>query len=227
MNPEPSLQKYTLNYDRIYEYRFQGVKAEKKKLTWSLIANFIHQKLGEPERILDPAAGNCEFINFSPAKEPWALDMNPLTHEHAVEGVKVIIGNNLEIELPQEYFDGVYISNFLEHLHSQEEVGFFLERMYKSLKPGGKIAIMGPNFRHCYREYFDFADHTVILSELGLAEHLYGAGFDLKEIHDKFLPLSFRGGLPVSKFLVQTYLNIPFFWRFFGKQFLLIGQKPL
>lgn len=226
MDPQTKIAKYTLNYDRIYEYRFQGVKADKKALTWSLIADFIHQKLGQPKRILDPAAGNCEFINFSPSEEPWALDMNPLTHEHAAEGVKVIIGNNLEIELPSEYFDGVYISNFLEHLHSQEEVGFFLERMFNALKPGGKIAIMGPNFRHCYREYFDFADHTVILSELGLAEHLYGAGFNLAEVHDRFLPLSFRGGLPVNKFLVQTYLNIPFFWRFFGKQFLLIGEKP-
>lgn len=227
MNPDHPTLSYTLNYDRIYEYRFQGVDTSKKQLTWSLIAEFIQKKLHNPTRLLDPAAGNCEFINLSPAQERWALDMNPLTHEHAAEGVKVIIGNNLEVDIPENYFDGVYISNFLEHLHSQEEVGFFLERMFRALKPGGRIAVMGPNFKHCYREYFDFADHTVILSELGLAEHLYGAGFDLEEIHDRFLPLSFRGGLPVNKFLVQTYLNLPFFWRFFGKQFLLIAQKPM
>ncbi len=84
---------------------------------------------------------------------------------------------------------------------------------------------MGPNFKYVYKEYFDFADHTVVLSELGVAEHLYGAGFEVETIHPRFLPLSFRGGLPVNKFLVQCYLAMPWAWRFFGKQFLLIGRK--
>jgi hypothetical protein len=39
---------------------------------------------------------------------------------------------------------------------------------------------MGPNFKYCYKEYFDFADHSVILSELGVAEHLYGRALPLK-----------------------------------------------
>jgi hypothetical protein len=31
--------------------------------------------------------------------------------------------------------------------------------------------------------------------------------------------------MPVTDFLVKTYLNLPVFWPFFGKQFLLIAQK--
>jgi hypothetical protein len=84
---------------------------------------------------------------------------------------------------------------------------------------------MGPNFKYAYREYFDFADHSVCLSELGAAEHLVGAGFNIAKIYPRFLPLSFRGGLPVNKFLIQAYLQMPFAWRFFGKQFLLVAQK--
>ncbi len=215
-----------MNYDRIYQYRFQGVDKNKKLSTWKIIAAFIHEKLGQPNSMIDPAAGDCEFINQVPANEKWAVDMGEHTKHAAKEGVKVVIGNNLEVELPQNYFEGVYVSNFLEHLHSQEDVAMFLERMFSILKPGGQIAIMGPNFKYCAKNYFDFADHTVILTELGVAEHLYGAGFEVKEVHDRFLPLSFRGKIPVTDFLVKMYFKMPFAWRFMGKQFLLIAKKP-
>jgi ubiquinone/menaquinone biosynthesis C-methylase UbiE len=214
-----------MNYDRIYEYRFRGVDAHKKQFTWRNIASYIHQRLHLPEKVLDPAAGNCEFINNVPAAERWAIDMSPLTATAAGRGVKVITGNTLEVDIPSNYFNGVFVSNFLEHLESQEQVALFLGRMYNALTPGGRIAIIGPNFKYCYKEYFDFADHTVILSELGVAEHLYGAGFAIESVHARFLPLSFRGRMPVTDFLVKTYLNLPVFWPFFGKQFLLIAQK--
>jgi SAM-dependent methyltransferase len=215
-----------MNYERIYNYRFKGINRDKKLLTWKIIAEFIYNKLGKPNAVIDPAAGDCEFINQIPSTERWAVDMSPLTKDMAQPNVKVVTGNNLEVDLPKNYFDGVYISNFLEHLHSQEEVAKFLERMFEIIKPGGKIAVMGPNFKYCAKNYFDFADHTVILSELGVAEHLYGAGFEINEIHPKFLPLSFRGGIPVNEFLVKMYFKMPFAWKIMGKQFLLIAQKP-
>lgn len=215
-----------MNYDRIYEYRFKGIDAEKKQRTWQLISEFIQKKLHAPKTILDPAAGNCEFINSFPGpSEKWAVDMNEQLRKYASPEVKVIIGNNLQVELPENYFEGVFISNFLEHLESQKEVAFFLERMYKSMKKGGRIAIIGPNFKHVANEYFDFADHTVILSDLGVAEHLYGAGFEIEKIYSRFLPLSFRGRIPVNDFLVRTYLKFPLFWNIMGKQFLIIGRK--
>ena len=216
-----------MNYDRLYEYRFKGVDRNKKLSTWKIIAEFIHEKLGKPSSMIDPAAGDCEFINQVPATERWAVDMGEHTKRAAQSDVKVVIGNNLDVSLPLNYFEGVYVSNFLEHLHSQEDVATFLERMFAILKPGGKIAIMGPNFKYCAANYFDFADHTVILTELGVAEHLYGAGFEVKEVHNRFLPLSFRGKIPVTDFLVKMYFQMPFAWRFMGKQFLLVAQKPM
>ncbi|MDZ4668200.1 MAG: methyltransferase domain-containing protein [bacterium] len=216
-----------MNYDRIYEYRFKGVDKNKKLSTWKIIAEFMYGKLGNPASVIDPAAGDCEFINQVPAAERWAVDMGEHTQRAAQKDIKVVIGNNLKVNLPLNYFEGVYVSNFLEHLHTQEDVANFLERMFAILKPGGKIAIMGPNFKYCAANYFDFADHTVILTELGVAEHLYGAGFEVKEVHDRFLPLSFRGKIPVTDFLVKMYFQMPFAWRFMGKQFLLVAQKPL
>jgi SAM-dependent methyltransferase len=215
-----------MNFDRIYEYRFHGVDEQKKRIVWEEIAAFMYQKLAKPGSILDPAAGKCELINAIPGTEKWAVDLNDyFIKKYADPDVKIVIGDIFKVSLPDNYFDGVFISNFLEHLNTQEEVAALLEKMYGCLKPGGKIAIMGPNFKYAYRQYFDFADHTIILSDLGLAEHVYGAGFKIDQIYSKFLPLSFRGGLPVNRFLIKMYLSFPVAWRIFGKQFLLIATK--
>jgi hypothetical protein len=97
--------------------------------------------------------------------------------------------------------------------------------MFKTLKPGGRIAIMGPNFKYCQNEYFDFADHKMILTHLSLEEHIYSAGFDVIKVVPRFLPVSFRGRFPINKLIVRTYLLMPLLWKFFGKQFLIIAEK--
>ncbi len=215
-----------MNYQRIYEYRFQGVDLNKKNEVWKEICELISRLTKSPKIVLDPAGGMCEFINNFQAEEKWAIDLNQeFIGKYANDSVKQVIGDILTIDLPEKYFELGFISNFLEHLHSQNEVAEFLEKMFVSVKEDGYIVVMGPNFKYAYGEYFDFADHTVCLTELGVAEHLAGAGFEIVKIYPKFLPLSFRGKLPVNKFLVQMYLKMPFFWNFFGKQFLVIGKK--
>jgi SAM-dependent methyltransferase len=215
-----------MNFQRIYEYRFKDIDLVKKNIVWREVAEFIFEMTGRPQVILDPAGGMCEFINNVPAAEKWAIDLNEtFLTKYANSEVKRVIGNNLEAEVPRDYFDLVFVSNFLEHLNSQSQVGEFLQKIFEVVKPGGFIAVMGPNFKYAYREYFDFADHTVCLSETGAAEHLVGAGFDIVKLYSRFLPLSFRGGLPVSKFLVRAYLKMPFAWRFLGKQFLIVAKK--
>lgn len=215
-----------MNFQKIYEYRFKDVNHRQKQIVWQEIARYVYGLANQPETVLDPAGGMCEFINNVPSAEKWTIDLNrEFLDRYADASVKQVIGNNLTVELPDDYFDLVFISNFLEHLDSQEQVAEFLGKMSRALKKGGSIVIMGPNYKYAYREYFDFADHTVCLTEMGVAEHLAGAGFNISKIHPRFLPMSFRGGLPVNKFLVSTYLKMPFAWRFFGKQFLLLAQK--
>jgi len=97
--------------------------------------------------------------------------------------------------------------------------------MYDALKKGGRIALIGPNFKYSYRQYYDFADHKIPLTELSVMEMLYSEGFSTILIYPKFLPLSFRGRLPLNKYLVRLYLNLPLLWKLFGKQFLIIAQK--
>lgn len=215
-----------MDLDRIYAYRFQGIDRARRDVVWRELSAYLHRRMGRPRVMLDPAAGTCEFINHVPSAERWAVDMNAaFLDQYAGPDVNHVVADTLHAELPVDHFDGIFVSNFLEHLTSQEDVARFLTKMHGHLRSGGRIAVMGPNFKYAYREYFDFADHTVVLSELGVAEHLFGAGFEVEHVHPRFLPLSFRSGPPPNRTLVRAYLRMPWAWRFFGKQFLVIGRK--
>jgi SAM-dependent methyltransferase len=194
---------------------------------WAEIGPFIYRHLGSPERVLDPAAGRCEFINSVPARERWGVDLVAYEESWAAPEVKMLVGDAMTLDLPADYFDAIWVSNFLEHLATQLEVAAFLERMLRRLAPGGRIAIMGPNFRYCVKDYFDCADHNVILTHVGVEEHLYAAGFDIESVAPQFLPYSFRGRLPPSPALTRRYLATPLAWRLLGKQFLVVGRRPL
>lgn len=214
-----------MNYQRLYEYRFKDVDQSVRTATWAPIAEHVYGLMGHPSVVLDPAAGRGEFINAVPAAERWAVDTVEYDEGTHAPGVKVLVSDIFEAELPDEHFDGVFVSNFLEHLLTQEQVATFLERMHATLRPGGRIAVMGPNFRYCANEYFDMADHTLIFTHRAIAEHLYAAGFAVERIIPRYLPYSFRSRLPASAALTRRYLRTPAAWRVLGKQFLLVGRR--
>jgi SAM-dependent methyltransferase len=214
-----------INYERMYAYRFRHVNQAGRQAVWREIARYAHDRMGRPERVLDPAAGRGEFITAVPAAERWGVDLVG----HGVPesaGVKMIISDIMDAGLPEAYFDGVFMSNFLEHLPDQNAVAAVLCKLYSAMEPGGRIAVVGPNFRYCARTYFDCADHTVVLSHVAVAEHLYAAGFEVTSVSPRFLPYSFRGLLPPSPLLTRMYLHTPPAWRLLGKQFLVLGRKP-
>jgi Methyltransferase domain len=214
-----------INLERLYEYRFRDVDQDARDLVWREIAGYIHDRLGSPVHVLDPAAGRGEFIVAVPAGERWGVDR--VSHGRTeLCGVKMIIADIMEADLPADYFDGVFLSNFLEHLPDQNAVADVLARLYGTMQAGGRIAIIGPNFKYCAKEYFDCADHIVILSHIAVTEHLHAAGFEVVAAHPKFLPFSFRGIFPPSARLTRIYLRVPLLWRLLGKQFLVIGRKP-
>jgi 2-polyprenyl-3-methyl-5-hydroxy-6-metoxy-1,4-benzoquinol methylase len=213
-----------MNHQRLYEYRFRDVAQTTRSQAWTEIAAHVYRELGRPQRTLDPAAGRGEFINAVPSPERWAVDAVDYDEGTHDPGVNVVVSDIFEADLPQGYFDAVWVSNFLEHLPTQEAVATFLEKMRETLRSGGRIGVMGPNFRYCAKEYFDCADHTLIFTHIAIAEHLYAAGFEPIRIVPRFLPYSFRGRLPAGPRLIRRYLQTPQAWPLLGKQFLVIGQ---
>lgn len=184
-----------IDYMRLYEFRHRNADQSARQAVWKVIASDIYERMGRPEVVLDPAAGRCEFINAVPARERWIVDRLDQSQDRDAS-VKAIIADVLDADLPAEHFDGVFVSNFLEHLPNHEAIAEFLTQMRGTMRSGGRIAIMGPNFKYCYREYFDCADHVVALSHVSVEEHAYAAGFKIECVKARYLPYSFRGCFP-------------------------------
>jgi len=213
-----------LDLGRVYDDRFKGLHEEQRQQTWAEIAPFIFERFGRPDRVLDVASGLGEFIANVPAKERWAVDL--VDHGvTSVPGVTCRIASFLDADLPEDHFDLVFISNVLEHLASPDEVARFLARARGVLAHGGVVVILGPNFKHTTKVYFDCSDHILALTDVSVTEHLHAAHFRVIEATAKFLPFSFRSKLPNSPFLVRNYLKVPLAWKILGKQFLVAGRK--
>jgi len=73
--------------------------------------------------------------------------------------------------------------------------------------------------------YWDFWDHCIPLTELSVSELLRMKGFSVDECIARFLPFSMSTGRTPPLFTVSLYLKMPFVWRFFGKQFLVVAHK--
>lgn len=213
-----------MNYERLYAYRFRDIDQDSRAAVWDEIAPHVHGLMGSPQTVLDPAAGRGEFIGSIPAKERWAVDEVDYPEAMRPDGIEVVTSRIMDAELPSNHFDGVFASNFLEHLHDQEAIADFLGRMREVMVSGGRIAIMGPNYRYCSKDYWDCADHYVALTHVAIAEHLYAAGFEPEKVIPRYLPYSFRGILPPSQRLTRLYLQMPLAWKVLGKQFLVIGR---
>ena len=150
--------------------------------------------------------------------------LSTIPRRKTAPGVKTLIGDIFEVDLPRGYFDGVFASNLLEHFRQPEDIAAFLERMRECLAPEGVLTIMGPNFKYCAREYFDCADHLLALTEVSVQEHLFATGYDVVDVVPRFLPFSFRGRLPPSPRFTALYLQNPLLWRVLGKQFLILAK---
>lgn len=214
-----------MNYQKLYSFRFRHVNQKSREVVWGEIAKYISTKSNQPLRVLDPACGSGEFINSCAANDKWAVDIGGSGSELHPD-ITFIGESFFEATLPKKYFDLIFMSNILEHMESQAMVNKFLQKAFMHLRPGGIVVVLGPNFKYCSKEYFDFADHTVVLTHFSVEEHLIAANFDLISTTARFLPFSFRQSLPSTKITTKWYLKSSWLWRFFGKQFLVIAKRP-
>jgi SAM-dependent methyltransferase len=136
-----------------------------------------------------------------------------------------LVGAGHLSEIPINSIDVVFTSNFLEHLENKRECTTVFEQVWKILKPGGRFIVMGPNIHYAYRVYWDYYDHNLALSELSVSEGLQQCRFQVERMIPRFLPYTMKTSLPINNFFIRLYLKLPYVWRFFGKQFLVIACK--
>jgi len=121
--------------------------------------------------------------------------------------------------------DAAFVSNLLEHLDDKAHVMELLREVHRVLKPGGRIVVLMPNIRFAYREYWDFFDHQVPLTEKAVVEACIMAGYRPIKVIPAFLPYTTKSRLPQWGILVRIYLAVPLLWRIFGKQALVVAEK--
>lgn len=209
-------------FDKLYANRFSEAERESRNKIWKVLCrDFFQRFVSTQDTVVDLGAGLCEFINFIKAGKKIAVDELIITR-FAHSDVKIL--DDIE-KLEPLSADVIFMSNFLEHLLSIDDVMKKLSRLRQALKQGGRLIIMGPNIRFAYKDYWIFFDHRIPLTDLSLAELLAAMDFRLTKIVPKFLPFTTKSGYPKWSWLVKTYLKMPFLWRIFGRQYLIICEK--
>ena len=214
--------------DRLYRHRFPQEMLSARNQVWNVLCrSWFSHYIPVNASVIEIAAGYCEFINNISASERVAIDLNPETRLHAAGNVTVheVAAEHVAQVVPLNHFDVAFMSNFLEHCISKDQVLSVLGGVRSVLKPGGRLLILGPNYRYCSREYFDFFDHHLALTEKSVAEALELAGFEITTIEPRTLPFTFRSRLPTWSWLVSLYLRLRPIWRIFGAQFFIVAQK--
>ena len=212
---------------KIYDRRFSST-AEYRNRVWKILcADYFSRYIPIDSAVLDLGCGYGEFINNISALEKHGMDLNPATKQYLQPSIHFHEQDcSAAWPLPSGSLDCVFTSNFFENLPNKSSLSKTLEQAFKSLKRVGKLIAMGPNIRFLTAEYWDFYDHHVILTEKSLAEALEIAGFQILENHAQFLPYSLVNTKPVPDFFIKLYLQWKLVWKWKGKQFLLIAQKP-
>ncbi len=212
----------------LYDLRFTKTGVEKRRAVWKQLCQHFFSRFITPDSVvLDIACGYGEFINNIVARKKYAVDLNEDSPAQLNPDVTFFLTEATDLSaLPRNEIDTAFTSNFLEHFRDKTQLDAFLRELFDVLKPGGQFIVLGPNIRYCYREYWDYYDHYLPLSDHSLVEALALAGFRAETVIDRFLPFTMNNNAPTADFVIRTYLKLPFAWKFFGKQFLVIARKP-
>lgn len=210
-----------------YQQRFQGADSYRESV-WKILCKDFFSKYIKPDfAVLDLGAGWGEFSRNILAAKKYSMDLNPDCGKRVVDH-STFLQQDCSIAWPinDGQLDAVFTSNFFEHLPSKDLVDRTLSEAFRCLKSGGKIICLGPNIKFVQGSYWDYWDHFIPITEVSMAEALSLKGFSVTEKVDRFLPYTMSGGTNPPLFTVKLYLKLRFAWRFFGKQFLVVAQKP-
>jgi SAM-dependent methyltransferase len=192
---EPPIRQSAGEHGSVYDLRFGERERSAKEAVWREIGRFLQRRY-IPE---------------------WSK----------VLGVRFVQSDGLRLAeaVPNNYFDVVFMSNYLEHLDSAESVVEQLRVARRVLRVGGRVIVLQPNIKLVGTAYWDFIDHRVPLTAESLVEAATFAGFATHDVIGRFLPYSVKGRLPASGALVRAYLAFPPAWRVMGKQTLYVGER--
>lgn len=211
----------------VYATRFDARDRRQKDALWREIVRFLDRFVAPDRPVLDIACDAGYFINNIDRPERWATDLRDVS-AYLKPGIKFVQSDGLALAsvLPAGHFGTVFMSNYLEHLGSSDEVVQQLRIARDLLEPGGRVIVLQPNIRLVGGRYWDFIDHRVPLTERSLVEAGESVGLRTRKVITRFLPFSTKSRLPQSQAVVRLYLSVPLAWRVLGKQTLYVAEAP-
>jgi len=215
------------NADAVYQQRFTEEDHRRKEAVWREIGRFLQKRyIPAASTVLDVATDQGYFIRSIEARERWGSDFRDTSAAMPTD-VRFVQADGLALAelVPRDYFDVVFMSNYLEHLPSVDAVLEQMRVAFAILRAGGRLIVLQPNIRLVGAAYWDFIDHRVALTDSSLVEAATLAGFETRDVIKRFLPYSTKGKLPTHSALVRLYLSFPLAWRLMGKQTLYVGTK--
>jgi len=211
----------------IYERRFTADNASYRKQLWTTMVACYFQRFVKPDAaVMDLGCGYGEFINAIACREKHGMDLNPRSRDFLNPDVTLHANDcSQRWPLPDASLDLVFTSNFFEHLPDKLALKRTLHEAHRCLKPGGVLIALGPNIRCVDGAYWDFWDHFLCLTEKSLAEAMENNSYRMTYVVGQFLPYTTVNQPRWPMAFVRLYLALPWLWRIFGKQFLVIGRK--
>ena len=117
-------------------------------------------------------AAGASSVNAVPAEERWLVDLVDYPERLTEPGVRIVIGNVFEVELPPASSTGCsrQLARALPLAGGSRSVS---RPDATHARAGRRVALMGPNFKYCAREYFDCADHLLVLTHVSVRTALH------------------------------------------------------
>ncbi len=200
----------------------------RREIAWREIIRFLRPYIPTDSTVVDLGAGYCDFINQVRAAKKYAVDYSPDLSKFAHADVEKINSRASDLSaIATETIDVVLSSNLFEHF-SEEELAQTMSEVKRILKKGGRLILMGPNFRLQPGRYFDDHTHKKIFTDESLQSFLIENGFKIILKMPRFLPQEVKNSpslLPnfLLPFIVRAYIHSPV--KPFAGQMLFVGEK--
>jgi SAM-dependent methyltransferase len=196
----------------------------RREVVWRALWKFHFSKYVDPSHcVLELGCGYAHFINNVKAKQRIAIDSWPGFVQHLADGVEGHVGSVSDLSFLSDHsVDFAFASNLFEHL-TMDDFSLVLDQLRRKLTKTGVLALLQPNYRYAYKEYFDDFTHITVYSHESLCDFLEINAFGIVDCIPRFMPLTVKHRrMVISESLIRLYLKMPV--KPLGKQMLVVAQ---